>query len=134
MSRFVDGLLATRVELPPWPEAASGIRYSAEASDHDFKGVLSQSITRAMSRVLAITDAAEARVAWLSPSHLARWRVSIDDIDACAASNMDRLLGTTVPALISPPRFPLQRFSGVFGPRAPFGAAVVPRGPDGTRR
>jgi hypothetical protein len=29
----------------------------------------------------------------------------------------------------SPPRFPLQRLSGVFGPRSPLRAAVVPRGP-----
>jgi hypothetical protein len=28
-----------------------------------------------------------------------------------------------------PPRFPLQRLSGVFGPRSPLRAAVVPRGP-----
>ena len=32
-------------------------------------------------------------------------------------------------SLIPPPRFPLQRLSGVFGPRSPFRAAVVPRGP-----
>ena len=30
---------------------------------------------------------------------------------------------------IPPPRFPLQRLSGVFGPRSPLRAAVVPRGP-----
>jgi hypothetical protein len=30
-------------------------------------------------------------------------------------------------SLIPPPRFPLQRLSGVFGPRSPFRAAVVPR-------
>ena len=34
-----------------------------------------------------------------------------------------------IAALIPPPRFPLQRLSGVFGPRSPFRAAVVPRGP-----
>jgi hypothetical protein len=34
-----------------------------------------------------------------------------------------------VAALIPPPRFPLQRLSGVFGPRSPLRAAVVPRGP-----
>jgi hypothetical protein len=95
MSRFVDGLVATRVALPSWPEAASGIRYSAEAGDHDFAGTLSQPITRAMSRVLVFTDAAESRVAWLTPSHLDRWGVSVDDVDAHAASNMDRLLATT---------------------------------------
>jgi hypothetical protein len=32
-------------------------------------------------------------------------------------------------SLIPPPRFPLQRLSGVFGPRSPLRAAVVPRGP-----
>jgi hypothetical protein len=32
-------------------------------------------------------------------------------------------------SLIPPPRFPFQRLSGVFGPRSPFRAAVVPRGP-----
>ena len=32
-------------------------------------------------------------------------------------------------SLIPPPRFPLQRLSGVFGPRSPFRAAVVPSGP-----
>ena len=32
-------------------------------------------------------------------------------------------------ALIPPPRFPLQRLSGVFGPRSPLRASVVPRGP-----
>ena len=32
-------------------------------------------------------------------------------------------------ALIPPPRFPLQRFSGVFAPRSPLRAAVVPSGP-----
>jgi putative transposase len=31
-------------------------------------------------------------------------------------------------SLIPPPRFPLQRLSGVFGPRSPLRAAVVPRG------
>ena len=30
-------------------------------------------------------------------------------------------------SLIPPPRFPLQRLSGVFGPRSPFRATVVPR-------
>jgi hypothetical protein len=32
-------------------------------------------------------------------------------------------------SLIPPPRFPLQRLSGVFGPRSKFRAAVVPSGP-----
>ena len=32
-------------------------------------------------------------------------------------------------SLIPPPRFPWQRLSGVFGPRSPLRAAVVPRGP-----
>jgi hypothetical protein len=32
-------------------------------------------------------------------------------------------------SLIPPPRFLLQRLSGVFGPRSPLRAAVVPRGP-----
>jgi hypothetical protein len=32
-------------------------------------------------------------------------------------------------SLIPPPRFPLQRLSGVFGPRSRLRAAVVPRGP-----
>ena len=32
-------------------------------------------------------------------------------------------------SLIPPPRFPLQRLSGVFGPRSPLRASVVPRGP-----
>ena len=32
-------------------------------------------------------------------------------------------------SLIPPPRLPLQRLSGVFGPRSPLRAAVVPRGP-----
>jgi hypothetical protein len=32
-------------------------------------------------------------------------------------------------ALIPPPRVPLQRLSGVFGPHSPFRAAVVLRGP-----
>ena len=32
-------------------------------------------------------------------------------------------------ALIPPPQFPLQPLSGVFGPRSPLRAAVVPRGP-----
>ena len=32
-------------------------------------------------------------------------------------------------SLIPPPQFPLQRLSGVFGPRSPLRAAVVPRGP-----
>jgi hypothetical protein len=31
--------------------------------------------------------------------------------------------------LIPPPRFPLQRLSGVFAPRSQFRAAVVPSGP-----
>src|SRR5512133_3498960 len=31
-------------------------------------------------------------------------------------------------SLIPPPRFPLQRLSGVFGPRSPLRASVVPRG------
>src|SRR5512132_469147 len=34
-----------------------------------------------------------------------------------------------IAALIPPPRFPLQRFSGVFAPRSPLRAAVVPSGP-----
>ena len=32
-------------------------------------------------------------------------------------------------SLIPPPRFPFQRLSGVFGPRSPLRASVVPRGP-----
>jgi hypothetical protein len=34
-----------------------------------------------------------------------------------------------IAALIPPPRFPLQRLSGVVAPRSPFRADVVPRGP-----
>ena len=37
-------------------------------------------------------------------------------------------LGARLSSLIPPPRFPLQRLSGVFGPRSPLRAAVVPRG------
>jgi hypothetical protein len=34
-----------------------------------------------------------------------------------------------ISSLIPPPRYPLQRLSGVFAPRSPWRAAVVPRGP-----
>lgn len=92
VSRFVDGLLTTRLELPPWPEVASGIRYSAEPSSHDFANTIHDSITRAMSRVIAYTDPAESRISWLSETHCSRWGVGRNALNRAACTNMDALL------------------------------------------
>jgi hypothetical protein len=95
VSTFIDGVLATRVELPPWPDAAAGIRYLAEPSDTQFGDALSESVTASMSRVIAFTDPSESLVTWLSPLHLARWGVSRIEIERHAAINMDGLLAAT---------------------------------------
>jgi hypothetical protein len=96
ISGFVDGVLATRRPLPPWPEAASGIRFSAEPSDHDFRETVHERITPGTCRVLAYTDPQEARVSWLTPSLLNEWCVSTDVASQAAAANMNGLLADVV--------------------------------------
>ena len=92
VASFVDGFLATRVELPPWPEASQGIRFSAEPSDYDFQETIHTSVTPELARVLVYTDSDESRVSWLTPSHLERWGVSVTQMESVAAQNLSTLL------------------------------------------
>lgn len=111
VSNFIDSLLATRAELPPWLEAASGIRYSAEASDYDFGNTLQTAVTPAMSRVLVFANAGESYVSWLTPNHLASWGISRSVLESHAAANMDFLLGSVVLEVQSVAGFQLAMFS-----------------------
>jgi hypothetical protein len=121
ISAFVDGVLAARVELPPWPDAATGIRYLAAPSDQHSGDTLCESITPAMSRVIAFADESESLVTWLSPAHLARWGVSHGELERHAASNMDRLLAAT--------RLEIQSVSGchlgIFSTDSVFKASLI---------
>ena len=87
--------------MPSWPEAAAGIRFSAEPSDHQFGDVLVEPISPDLCRVVVYTDPEERRLSWLTPSHLTGWGVSADDLGGAAATNMDALLAQTVRAVES---------------------------------
>ncbi len=95
VANFVQGLIASQEPLPSWPEAAAGIRFSAELSDHQFGDVLVELISHDLCRVLVYTDPEERRLSWLTPARLTQWGVTADIVAAAAAQNMDALLAQT---------------------------------------
>jgi hypothetical protein len=107
----------------PWVAEASGFNVHAGVTVHsgDREGLerLCRYCARPPFSLERLSILADGRVAYLlrkpkrnGATHLVRTPMQ------CLAR---------LASLIPPPRFPLQRLSGVFGPRSPLRAAVVPR-------
>jgi hypothetical protein len=95
IASFVEGLLATQIELPDWPQAEPGIRLSLEASDYEFGTTIYHSISKGAVRVLVYTDPDEHRISWLTSNHLLKWHVSEAALQQVANRNMNDLLSRT---------------------------------------
>jgi hypothetical protein len=91
IEQFIDRILST-LETPAWDVAQHHIYWCAERFDHDFGDTLRETVTDTVTRVLVVTDFEHGLITWLTPSHLAKWKVSIDEVRQMAARNLDQLL------------------------------------------
>lgn len=87
---FVDQILRES-EVPEWRDAQSRIYFSAEPSDHDFGETIREAVSRAVCRVLALTDLEEQKITWLTSGMLTGWSISQTEVEAAARDNMNRL-------------------------------------------
>jgi hypothetical protein len=119
--RFMDALLATFQDLPPWPEAKAGIRFCAEPTDYQFGDTLRQPISDSLCRVLGYVDSEETRIIWLTPDLLHDWNKSQDEVAQVAADNMAALLNKT-PIEIEP----IEQYRlGIFATDSPSKASLI---------
>jgi hypothetical protein len=91
VERFVDRVLSS-LETPAWDVAQDRVYWCAERFDNDFGDTIRETVTDTVTRVLVVTDFEHGLISWLTPSQLAKWNVSIDDVRARAGRNLDALL------------------------------------------
>lgn len=95
VDRFVDRIVETRVALPGWTEAKSGIRFSAESSEMDFGDALREAVSDEFSRVLVWVDPNESHIAWITPTQLKDWGIERFELEEAGRRNMSALMSAT---------------------------------------
>ena len=89
---FLDASLAVSAPLPPWSEARSGIRWSAEPAEGELGDTLHEPVSDTVIRVLVYAAEDEGRITWLTPRQLERWGIDLATLRAAADAGLDSLL------------------------------------------
>ncbi|MGV3723872.1 MAG: hypothetical protein ACO1SX_23490 [Actinomycetota bacterium] len=95
LRHFVSKIRGSIVELPPWSEAQSGLRFSVEAANHDFGDAIHEPVTGEIARVLVYVDPEESQIRCLTPADLKEWGIDMPEAKRAAAAGMSALLDQT---------------------------------------
>jgi hypothetical protein len=95
VSRFIDLALAGSLRTPDsWEEARKSVLFCLEPSDHVEPPPLRTPVSERLERVLVYFDVSNGTITWITPDMLDGWRVTADEAEAVALSNLAAALAS----------------------------------------
>ena len=121
VARFVDAVLRADLGGQSWQEVQSSVLFCLEPSDYGEPPDFRTPISERVDRVLVTLDASSGSIAWITPTMLADWQVSLTEAETTASSNLARALAEA--------RIELRDVDGIgvafFATTLPFKSALV---------